>query len=545
MGMDMDIDYDNKENVSHQGNNSVPIYRTNIEQTIKEGDASSEMAPKINSYTKAIQAIQISKEFANEEMAEVLFKRGNAFVIVGAFQLGVSDFQWAFHLLSGDQSGLFLRAKAKIKLMEGQAFLKLGEGANAIDAFTSIRTSILKASGEYESLLNDANHGITVATQFQVLKAGCQELGNIDKALLIAPGCAALHRQKIGLLEELKRWREIAIHCEYFAALNTMLDGCFEGNLASQNPFPGVPPASALTCDAFGDHKEHNICGATIRLSPEAVSEAILRIPHDLARKYLRALRLEERYPESEAALRMLDAYNSQRTGVCDWIDLERDMLRRTKSEREGAGELFRNGDFKGAAKKYAACRDVDPNAGGSLHAALHHNHAVCLMKMNEHQEAVSEFNAALGYHPQYMKAILYRARCYHSLGRYEEYITELKNYLRMVSEAKGDPQNLSLPLPPCLFGGPHDVSDDDAAKVKLEMDKMLKAIDYYSVLQVERNADSATIKKAYKKLVLQYHPDKNKDPRAVDEFRRVQEAYETLNDPALRRKYDSDSDSR
>lgn len=63
---------------------------------------------------------------------------------------------------------------------------------------------------------------------------------------------------------------------------------------------------------------------------------------------------------------------------------------------------------------------------------------------------------------------------------------------------------------------------------------------DYYEVLGIDRTADSNTIKKAYRKLAKQYHPDTNKgDPRAEEKFKEATEAYAVLNDPEKRKQYD------
>jgi molecular chaperone DnaJ len=62
----------------------------------------------------------------------------------------------------------------------------------------------------------------------------------------------------------------------------------------------------------------------------------------------------------------------------------------------------------------------------------------------------------------------------------------------------------------------------------------------YYEVLQVERNADGDTIKKAYRKLALQFHPDRNPDDKEAEEsFKECAEAYEVLRDPQKRQAYD------
>jgi curved DNA-binding protein len=63
---------------------------------------------------------------------------------------------------------------------------------------------------------------------------------------------------------------------------------------------------------------------------------------------------------------------------------------------------------------------------------------------------------------------------------------------------------------------------------------------DHYEVLGVPRNASEADIKKAYRKLARQYHPDRNPgDKQAEARFKEVQEAYDVLNDKAKRAQYD------
>ena len=63
---------------------------------------------------------------------------------------------------------------------------------------------------------------------------------------------------------------------------------------------------------------------------------------------------------------------------------------------------------------------------------------------------------------------------------------------------------------------------------------------DFYEVLGIDKNADEATIKKAYRKLAKKYHPDMNKgNPNAEKIFQEVTEAYEVLGDPKKRKLYD------
>jgi curved DNA-binding protein len=62
---------------------------------------------------------------------------------------------------------------------------------------------------------------------------------------------------------------------------------------------------------------------------------------------------------------------------------------------------------------------------------------------------------------------------------------------------------------------------------------------DYYEALGVPRDASSEDIRRAYRKLAREYHPDVNKEPDAEDRFKEISEAYEVLRDPDKRERYD------
>ncbi|WP_279426335.1 J domain-containing protein [Anaeromyxobacter terrae] len=63
---------------------------------------------------------------------------------------------------------------------------------------------------------------------------------------------------------------------------------------------------------------------------------------------------------------------------------------------------------------------------------------------------------------------------------------------------------------------------------------------DYYEVLGVARDAGEAAIKDAFRRLALQYHPDRNKAPEAEERFKEIAEAYAVLSDPRKRADYDA-----
>ena len=67
----------------------------------------------------------------------------------------------------------------------------------------------------------------------------------------------------------------------------------------------------------------------------------------------------------------------------------------------------------------------------------------------------------------------------------------------------------------------------------------MARAPDHYRTLGVDKKASQEDIKKAYRKLARQYHPDTNSEPGAEERFKAISEAYDIVGDPEKRKKYD------
>ncbi len=67
----------------------------------------------------------------------------------------------------------------------------------------------------------------------------------------------------------------------------------------------------------------------------------------------------------------------------------------------------------------------------------------------------------------------------------------------------------------------------------------------YYEILEVDKKASQETIKSAYRRLAMRYHPDKNKLPEAEEMFKKIAEAYAVLSDPSQRKQYDLDNEPR
>ena len=69
----------------------------------------------------------------------------------------------------------------------------------------------------------------------------------------------------------------------------------------------------------------------------------------------------------------------------------------------------------------------------------------------------------------------------------------------------------------------------------------MMNQKDYYQILEVDKHATPQAIKEAYRRLALQYHPDRNRgNPSAVEKMKEINEAYAVLSDPKKKRDYDT-----
>jgi len=135
--------------------------------------------------------------------------------------------------------------------------------------------------------------------------------------------------------------------------------------------------------------------------------------------------------------------------------------------------------------------------------------------------------NKAIKYNPKYAKALVKRGEIYMALEEYTDAIRDFNEASQ--HDATG-------------FGVQAKLKDAQSAA------KKAKRKDYYKVLGVEKNATDAEIRKAYKKLALKWHPDKNSGSedakiKADKMFRQVNEANAVLTDRNKRDKYDQGFD--
>ena len=110
--------------------------------------------------------------------------------------------------------------------------------------------------------------------------------------------------------------------------------------------------------------------------------------------------------------------------------------------------------------------------------------------------------------------------------------------FLLLIDIVQGSPQFLTPGFPlririPLEF--PKRIDQKDPPSYNL----IMEYLDYYNLLKVPREAGAEEIRRAYRKLAMQYHPDHNQDQSSAETFRGITEAYEVLVDPHKRARYD------
>jgi DnaJ family protein C protein 7 len=182
--------------------------------------------------------------------------------------------------------------------------------------------------------------------------------------------------------------------------------------------------------------------------------------------------------------------------------------LSRTKEEGNAA---FKAKDYQRAIDLYTQALEVDP-ANKDMNAKILGNRAQAYSNIKQWESAVADSTEALRLDPSYAKAYKTRAKAHAGAENWEEAIRDYK------SVAENNPSEPRIA--------------EDIRKAEFELKKSQRK-DYYKILEVGKDASEQEIKKAYRKMAIQYHPDKNRDGEAGDEkFKEVGEAYETLIDP-------------
>ncbi|XP_027071442.1 dnaJ protein P58IPK homolog [Coffea arabica] len=224
---------------------------------------------------------------------------------------------------------------------------------------------------------------------------------------------------------------------------------------------------------------------------------------HDVAtRHYQKGLRLDPEHGELKKAYFGL-----------------KNLLKKTKSAEDNASK----GKLRLAVEEYRAALALDPNHSAH-NVNLHLGLCKVLVKLGRGSDAVSSCSEALEIDGELVEALVQRGEAKLLTEEWEGAVADLK------LAAEKSPQDMSI----------REVLMKAERSLKLSQRK-----DWYKILGVSKTAPVSEIKKAYKKLALQWHPDKNVDNReeAEAKFREIAAAYEVLGDEEKRTRYDSGED--
>ncbi|KAL1297002.1 hypothetical protein AAFC00_004597 [Neodothiora populina] len=197
-------------------------------------------------------------------------------------------------------------------------------------------------------------------------------------------------------------------------------------------------------------------------------------------------------------------------------------MVQKLNKTKEDGNNKFKTGKYQDAVTTYTDALAIDPTNRGTNSKILQ-NRALCYTKLKKYTEAIADCERALQLDPSYTKARKTKAKALGESGDWEAAVKELK----AIHEANPEEPGIAKEI----------------RSAELELKKS-KRKDYYKILGVEKDADETQIKKAYRKLAIVHHPDKNQgDETAAERFKDIGEAYETLSDSQKRASYDSGED--
>ncbi|KAJ6803888.1 dnaJ protein P58IPK-like protein A [Iris pallida] len=196
-----------------------------------------------------------------------------------------------------------------------------------------------------------------------------------------------------------------------------------------------------------------------------------------------------------------------------------KNLLKKTKSAEDSAGK----GKLRVAVEDYKAALALDPSHS-THNVHLHLGLCKVLVKLGRGKDAVNSCTEALDIDGDLDEALVQRGEAKLLVEDWEGAVEDLK------VAAQKSPQDMNI------------------RQLLMKAEKLLKLSkrkDWYKILGVSKTASIAEIKRAYKKLALQWHPDKNVDNREEAElkFREIAAAYEVLGDDEKRVRYDRGED--
>ena len=193
---------------------------------------------------------------------------------------------------------------------------------------------------------------------------------------------------------------------------------------------------------------------------------------------------------------------------------------------KKKANTLFKEEKYQEAINEYTKLLEFDPENKNFISIILT-NRALCQKKLGKNLEALKDVDEALKNNPNYPTGYIRRALIYEEYNMFDDAKADL-------SKAKElDPNN------PKIDGYMNEAN---------QKGEKARNRDYYKILELNRNATPEEIKKAYRKLAIKFHPDRNSESEetkkiAQRRFQDISDAYSVLSDPKKKGMFDQGID--
>eukprot|EP01112_Ceratiomyxa_fruticulosa_P024239 TRINITY_DN977_c0_g1_i1.p1 TRINITY_DN977_c0_g1~~TRINITY_DN977_c0_g1_i1.p1 ORF type:complete len:484 (-),score=116.50 TRINITY_DN977_c0_g1_i1:123-1574(-) len=189
------------------------------------------------------------------------------------------------------------------------------------------------------------------------------------------------------------------------------------------------------------------------------------------------------------------------------------------------AATLFGQGQFSEALAEYETAIELEPN-NIQVSPNLYVGKCKCHLKLRQNNEAIAACSKAIEMDGNQVDAFIARAEVYMQLDDFDKAIFDYQK------AREKQPQN-------------HAINQGLAEAQKRQ--KMAKRKDHYKILGLTKDASPQEIRKSYRKLALEWHPDRQEDPEkkdmAKERYVEIATAYEILSDEESRGRYDRGED--
>ncbi|CAA6661818.1 unnamed protein product [Spirodela intermedia] len=406
------------------------------------------------------------------------------------------------------------------------AFLQLplvsGVDANDRDASTLLKLASENVKlGQYSEALENLNAAIDKKPEFSeayrdrghVLRQLCrfeESEKNYKRFLELKPGSSSVEKELSQLLQAQSAWDSASAlydSGDYSRALDhiekvvlVFSPGCLKAKHLKVKLLLALKDYSSAISETGYILKEDDSDLEALLLRGRAY---YYLADHEIAmRHYQKGLRLDPEHSELKKAYFAL-----------------KNLLKKTKSAEDNS----ERGKLRVAVEEYKAALAVDHNHLAH-NVGLYLGLCKVLVKLGRGKDAISSCTEALEIDGELVEALVQRGEAKLLTEDWEGAVSDLKE------ASQKSPQDMNI----------------REALMRAERSlKMSQRKDWYKILGISRTASIAEIKRAYKKLALQWHPDKNVDNReeAEAKFREIAAAYEVLGDEEKRVRYDRGED--